>query len=322
MTKQETLSLFSQKTLSVKRVKQIPQTILNDNTSLVEYGIQNFQSISQLTQIKERKVTNQFFIGKPRRNQNIEAAFSGLGIMTGIELENYPELPLKKTYDEFEGLLVFQDVPPKMKVIVESEESNGFQPKNAFDHCVDVCINALPENYQSWIISTIEKSRFSNSLNLSGKLDVKRLLIISFIVIWLGSLLGLSLFLNWKFQDTPYDEVERPVMFELTFLIKLRHFIETPSVRFGLALWAFFLISGVIAFAIYIRKRRGLLDNKLLRFKSQGSIIADRKEDTANINHDAEKAQWGAVNQSFVILIRGKELSVLRYILESLKLAI
>lgn len=295
MTKQETISLISQKTLSVKRVKQIPQTILNDNVSLVEYGTQNFHSISQLTQIKEKKIANQFFIGKAKRNQDIKAAFSGLEIMTGIDLEDYPEFPLKATDDEFEGLLVFQDVPPKMKVIVESEDSNGFQPKNAFDHCVDICINALPDNYQSWIISTIEKSRFSKSLSLTNKFDMKRLSIISFIVVWLGSLIGLSLFLNWKFQDIPYDEVERPLMFEITFLTKLKHFIESPSVRLGLAFWAFFLISGVIAFAVFIRKRRGLLDNQFLKFKSQGAFIADKKEDAAHINHD-DKEYWFIVD--------------------------
>jgi len=156
MVKLETELTFKPNSYSIKKIKQIPQTILNDNISLVEYGVQNFQSICQITQIQEKKIVSQYFIGKSNNNQNIEVSFTGLEILSGIKLEEQSSNPLERNNEDFEGLITFQDIPPKMKSIIESENISEFQPKNAYDHCVDACINALPLNYQSWIISTIE----------------------------------------------------------------------------------------------------------------------------------------------------------------------
>ncbi|NHK30087.1 MAG: DUF87 domain-containing protein [Asgard group archaeon] len=321
MFPQEIIQLASQKTISIKKVKQIPYAILNDNISLVEYGTQNFQSICQLTQIKDKQINNQFFIGKTNKNQNIEAAFSGIEIMTGIELENICRVPLEKSNDEFDGLIVFQDIPPKMKSIVTSDNINEYQSKNAFDHCIDVCINALPLNYQSWILSTIEKKRFGLQINFSKKFNWKKASIISLIFFWISLIVGLPPFFLWKFKNITFMQDEIPSMIDITFFMRLRAFIEDPNVLLGLGFWSFFLITGLVSFVLFIRRKKGMT-NKSFSFKSEGKEIADKKETTAFTNHDEEKAQWGEVNQSFVILVCGKELTTLRYILESLKLAV
>jgi len=321
MPELETKQTLTPKLYAIKRVKHIPQTILNDNISLVEYGVQNFQSICQITHIQEKKIDNQYFIGKSNKNQNIDVSFAGLEILSGINFEEQSNNPLERNNKEFEGLIIFQDVPPKMKSIIESENSSEFETKNAFDHCVDVCINALPSNYQSWIISTIERNKLNNPFTLQ-KFSWRKISVLSFIVFLFSSIFGIPIFLTWKFKDIPYEDVEQSSLFEIPFLTKLRHFLEDPGVRLGLGFWSMVFIIGLFVGAYYIRTKKGFSNNRFLNFKSFGNQIADKKEETAFINHDEEKAQWGAVEQSFVILVRGKELVQLKFILQSLKLAI
>ncbi len=321
MVIQDNLSLSTQSSILVKRIKHIPNTILNDNISLVEYGTQNFQCISQIAQIQDRKITDQYFIGRSKKNRDLQSAFTGLEIMTGIKLEEIDDFPLEKN-SSYEGMLVIQDVPPKTKMIMVSENYLEYQSKNAFDHCVDACIDAVPTNFQSFIISTIEKKRFVNILSSTTQFNWRRFISIASVVLWISLLLGLAFFLKWKFEDIPFKENEFSELITIPFITKLTMFFEDSSVRLWLGFWAFILITGLIYFAFKIRNKIGLSKRNSFNFKSKRSKIAELKEQSAYVNHDEEKAQWGTVNQSFVFLVQGDDIAVLRSTLQSLKFAI
>ncbi len=302
-----------------KRITKIPDNILDENISFAEFGAKNFDSICHTTRIKNKRIVDQFLIGKSKNYQKCESSFNGLKMMTDIQLENVDNSILKKKDENsFYGLGMFLRSPPKSKHIVYSD-MDKHKLKNPYDHCVGSSVKYIPDNCECWINSTIKRTR---RLNFNINFDKKYLSISIISLFWFLIIGGLFFFLRWKFLDVPLENQEESEFFSNNLFVRFGELIlEDTEFRIALAIFAFLLIVGIIVLIRILIKKKSANSNSL-NLKSEGIRIAERKDEEAHVNYDEEKERWGRVKHSFSVLVKGKNVDEIKFFLESLKIAI
>jgi len=308
-------SLSQEQFISTKKIRSIPNDLLDYNVSVLDYCADNFESISHITSIQEREIKSQYFFTINKDSVANETSFKGLQLMSKIQFESIDDSVIEeKAENEYEGLAVFRDVPPKNKSV---EKSEGFALKSPYDSCIDACIDAQKDT-KAWIISTIEK-RGSFSLP-SFPSSIKWIWVIHLLntILWVGEILGLFYVLKneWNiiaerfYRDSEYFGTAQT----------LTEFIQNNNVRLGFFLLAFLIVGGILVLAMMWRANRKIRSD--FNLKNQATQIAEAKEETAKQNHSEEEIQWGSVYQSFVVLIRGSDIENVCFVLESLKKSI
>lgn len=307
----------SKEIIDTKKIVKIPK-LVKDNLSILQYCSSNFQRISYITEISGGEVKNQFFVGLNDSIFENETAFNGLQLTSKLQLSDHSGgvIPYKEK-DEYEGLISFKEIPPKYKVMTMSDDLNYPQQKPAYDQCVDVIINAI-DNEQAWIVTTTQNKNKIIDIDSLPNFNWQWIILPLIILLWMSELGVLFFLLKWKYDNVMGDFYQESQL--LDNFSRLLEFWNNSTVILGLLLFCILFIGGIITIG-YLWKKRGRLTYKEYT-KKDPKHIAEEKEETAIDNHEGEKYQWGAVKQSFSVLIRGNKKDKLLVILDSLKRSI